>query len=87
MRCKSRPKDLTDGPFRIVSNLPYNIGTALLTGWLDGAGLMAIGNLRFVDDADVSKEVAQRINAQAGEKSIMAASRFWQIGFAIPIWL
>lgn len=24
------------GPARIVANLPYNIGTALLTGWLDG---------------------------------------------------
>ncbi|MCB4800971.1 16S rRNA (adenine1518-N6/adenine1519-N6)-dimethyltransferase [Methylobacterium brachiatum] len=25
-----------DGPARIVANLPYNVGTALLTGWLDG---------------------------------------------------
>jgi 16S rRNA (adenine1518-N6/adenine1519-N6)-dimethyltransferase len=24
------------GPVRIVANLPYNVGTALLTGWLDG---------------------------------------------------
>jgi 16S rRNA (adenine1518-N6/adenine1519-N6)-dimethyltransferase len=24
------------GPARIVANLPYNIGTALLTGWLEG---------------------------------------------------
>ncbi|MCJ2086534.1 16S rRNA (adenine(1518)-N(6)/adenine(1519)-N(6))-dimethyltransferase RsmA [Methylobacterium sp. E-005] len=24
------------GPTRIVANLPYNVGTALLTGWLDG---------------------------------------------------
>jgi 16S rRNA (adenine1518-N6/adenine1519-N6)-dimethyltransferase len=23
-----------DGPVRIISNLPYNVGTALLTGWL-----------------------------------------------------
>jgi len=27
---------LGDGPARIVSNLPYNIGTALLAGWLTG---------------------------------------------------
>ena len=27
---------LGDGPARIVANLPYNVGTALLTGWLDG---------------------------------------------------
>jgi len=26
-----------DGPVRIISNLPYNVGTALLTGWLTGA--------------------------------------------------
>lgn len=26
------------GPFRIVSNLPYNIGTALLTKWVGGEG-------------------------------------------------
>ncbi|KLK90222.1 16S rRNA methyltransferase [Microvirga vignae] len=25
-----------DGPVRIISNLPYNVGTALLTGWLTG---------------------------------------------------
>ena len=25
-----------DGPARIVANLPYNVGTPLLTGWLDG---------------------------------------------------
>ncbi|MGU3408036.1 16S rRNA (adenine(1518)-N(6)/adenine(1519)-N(6))-dimethyltransferase RsmA [Methylobacterium brachiatum] len=27
---------IDDGPARIVANLPYNVGTALLTGWLDG---------------------------------------------------
>lgn len=25
-----------DGPARVVANLPYNVGTALLTNWLDG---------------------------------------------------
>ncbi|QRM27974.1 16S rRNA (adenine(1518)-N(6)/adenine(1519)-N(6))-dimethyltransferase RsmA [Microvirga sp. VF16] len=25
-----------DGPVRIIANLPYNVGTALLTGWLTG---------------------------------------------------
>ncbi|AWM87496.1 16S rRNA (adenine(1518)-N(6)/adenine(1519)-N(6))-dimethyltransferase RsmA [Microvirga sp. 17 mud 1-3] len=25
-----------EGPVRIISNLPYNVGTALLTGWLTG---------------------------------------------------
>jgi 16S rRNA (adenine1518-N6/adenine1519-N6)-dimethyltransferase len=30
-----RPR-LGGGPVRIVANLPYNVGTALLTGWLGG---------------------------------------------------
>jgi 16S rRNA (adenine1518-N6/adenine1519-N6)-dimethyltransferase len=31
------PRPLTGGaPTRIISNLPYNVGTALLTGWLAG---------------------------------------------------
>ena len=25
-----------EGPFHIVANLPYNVGTALFTGWLSG---------------------------------------------------
>jgi len=28
------PANEIDGPFHIVSNLPYNVGTALATGWL-----------------------------------------------------
>lgn len=28
--------DLFDGPYAVVSNLPYNVGTALFTGWLSG---------------------------------------------------
>lgn len=27
---------LFDGPYHIVANLPYNVGTALFTGWLSG---------------------------------------------------
>lgn len=27
---------LGDGPARVVANLPYNVGTVLLTNWLDG---------------------------------------------------
>jgi len=31
------PRDLLgDGPSRIVANLPYNVGTALLVGWISG---------------------------------------------------
>jgi 16S rRNA (adenine1518-N6/adenine1519-N6)-dimethyltransferase len=31
---KIDPKTLFDGPYHIASNLPYNVGTALFTGWL-----------------------------------------------------
>jgi 16S rRNA (adenine1518-N6/adenine1519-N6)-dimethyltransferase len=31
------PATLFDGSWHIVANLPYNVGTALFTGWLSGA--------------------------------------------------
>lgn len=31
------PASLIDGPHHIAANLPYNVGTALFTGWLSGA--------------------------------------------------
>ena len=33
---KIAPASLFDGPYHIVANLPYNVGTALFTGWLSG---------------------------------------------------
>lgn len=30
------PANLFDGPYSIVANLPYNVGTALFTGWMGG---------------------------------------------------
>ncbi|WP_144096134.1 16S rRNA (adenine(1518)-N(6)/adenine(1519)-N(6))-dimethyltransferase RsmA [Croceicoccus sediminis] len=30
------PADLFDGPYAVVANLPYNVGTALYTGWMSG---------------------------------------------------
>ncbi|WP_300398716.1 rRNA adenine N-6-methyltransferase family protein, partial [uncultured Sphingobium sp.] len=33
---KIAPATLFDGPYHIVANLPYNVGTALFTGWLSG---------------------------------------------------
>jgi len=33
---KIAPATLFDGPYHIVANLPYNVGTALCTGWLSG---------------------------------------------------
>ena len=34
---KIDPATLFDGPYHIAANLPYNVGTALFTGWLSGA--------------------------------------------------
>ncbi len=55
-----------EGPFHVVANLPYNIGTALFVGWLSGetwppqwASLTLMFQL----------EVAQRIIAEAGSDS------------------
>ena len=33
---KIAPATLFDGPYHVVANLPYNVGTALFTGWLSG---------------------------------------------------
>ena len=60
------PRPHLDGPARIVANLPYNIATALLTGWLtvepwppwfDSLVLM------------FQREVAERIVASPGSKT------------------
>ena len=51
------------GPFHIVANLPYNVGTALFVGWLSGEAWppqWASLTLMF------QQEVAQRIVAPAG---------------------
>lgn len=35
---KIAPRTLFEGPYHIVANLPYNVGTALFTGWLSEEG-------------------------------------------------
>ncbi|HHG89089.1 MAG TPA: 16S rRNA (adenine(1518)-N(6)/adenine(1519)-N(6))-dimethyltransferase RsmA [Devosia sp.] len=56
---------LADGPARVIANLPYNIATPLLTGWLTGESWPP-----FFESLTLmfQKEVAQRICAQPGEK-------------------
>lgn len=49
-----------DGPCHIVSNLPYNVGTPLLIGWLKAADRFRNLILMF------QKEVADRIAADVG---------------------
>ncbi|MGV3574686.1 MAG: 16S rRNA (adenine(1518)-N(6)/adenine(1519)-N(6))-dimethyltransferase RsmA [Devosia sp.] len=55
---------LADGPTRIIANLPYNIGTPLLTGWLTQEPwppFFESMTLMF------QREVAERICAKPGE--------------------
>jgi 16S rRNA (adenine1518-N6/adenine1519-N6)-dimethyltransferase len=52
-----------EGPYHVVANLPYNVGTALFVGWLSGEAWppqWASLTLMF------QLEVAQRIIAEAG---------------------
>ena len=54
------------GPTKIVANLPYNIATPLLIGWLSPAQWPPVwDNLTLM----FQKEVAQRIVAQPGSKA------------------
>ena len=60
------PRERLTGPAQIVSNLPYNIGTALFTRWMGGAGWPPWWTrltLMF------QKEVAERITARPGDKA------------------
>ncbi len=52
---------LVPAPRRIVANLPYNVGTPLLVGWLRQAGCWEQLTLMF------QQEVAERIAAAPGE--------------------
>ncbi len=54
---------LVDGPAHLVSNLPYNVGTALLIKWLTGPWLPHALTLMF------QKEVAERIVAAPGDEA------------------
>lgn len=56
---------LVPGPAKIVANLPYNIGTPLLTGWLtQGRWLPWFSSLTLM----FQKEVAERIAAKPGSE-------------------
>ncbi len=54
------PAALLAAPRRIVANLPYNVGTPLLVGWLRGAAALEGMTLMF------QQEVAERIAAAPG---------------------
>lgn len=59
-------QNLVRGPARIVANLPYNVGTPLLTNWLtEGAWPPWYESLTLM----FQKEVAERIVARHGTES------------------
>lgn len=59
-------KTLVSGPVRVVANLPYNIATPLLTGWLESEPWPPwFKSLTLM----FQKEVAERIVAQPGSKA------------------
>jgi 16S rRNA (adenine1518-N6/adenine1519-N6)-dimethyltransferase len=59
---KIKPQELTDGPIKIIANLPYNVGTNLLINWLHDLTNISSLTLMF------QKEVALRIAANPGSK-------------------
>lgn len=54
-------QNLSPLPIKIIANLPYNVGTQLLLGWLKNLERILSLTLMF------QREVALRIGAQAGE--------------------
>ncbi len=57
---------IVDGPARIIANLPYNVATPLLTGWLAADPWPPWYDCVV---AMFQKEVAQRICAHVGDKT------------------
>ncbi|HEX9534931.1 MAG TPA: 16S rRNA (adenine(1518)-N(6)/adenine(1519)-N(6))-dimethyltransferase RsmA [Stellaceae bacterium] len=60
---KVDPAELSDVPRKIVANLPYNIATPLLIGWLERIGEYENLTLMF------QREVAERLTAMPRSKS------------------
>ena len=60
-------------PVRIVANLPYNIATPLLLGWLGQADAFLSMTLMF------QKEVAQRLSARTGNSWLCEAYQLFDI--------
>ena len=58
---------LSDAPRAIIANLPYNIATPLLTGWL--SQIRRNQNAYQSMTLMFQREVAQRITAQVGDKA------------------
>lgn len=58
-------QNFNEQPYEVVANLPYNVGTALLTNWLEMASPLPYQALTLM----FQEEVAERIVASPGEKA------------------
>jgi 16S rRNA (adenine1518-N6/adenine1519-N6)-dimethyltransferase len=74
-------RSLVPAPRRIIANLPYNVGTPLLIGWLRQAAAFEGLTLMF------QREVAERIAAQPGTRAYGRLSVLAQWVCAIEIGL
>ena len=73
-RWRSTRRALTHAPRKIVANLPYNIATALLLGWLD-----RIREYRELDP-DVSARGRPAARRGAAQQAVWAPRRCWPSG-------
>lgn len=66
-----------EGPFHIVANLPYNVGTALFTGWLGGEHWPPQwASLTLMFQLEVAQRIVADTNADAyGRLAVLAQWR------------
>ncbi|KTR81815.1 16S rRNA methyltransferase [Novosphingobium barchaimii] len=74
---KIDPASLFDGPYAIVANLPYNVGTALFTGWLTGeAWPPQWTSLTLMFQEEVARRIiAEPDNSAYGRLAVLAQWR------------
>ncbi|MFC0685801.1 16S rRNA (adenine(1518)-N(6)/adenine(1519)-N(6))-dimethyltransferase RsmA [Novosphingobium clariflavum] len=74
---KIDPATLFDGPYHIASNLPYNVGTALFTGWLSGeAWPPQWSSLTLMFQEEVARRIVAEPNTSAyGRLAVLAQWR------------
>lgn len=74
---KIAPATLFDDPYHIVANLPYNVGTALFTGWLSGeAWPPQWRSLTLMFQEEVARRIVAEPNTSAyGRLAVLAQWR------------
>lgn len=74
---KIDPANLFAGPYAVVANLPYNVGTALFTGWLSGAAWPPQwSSLTLMFQQEVAQRIVAAPNTSAyGRLAVLAQWR------------